>query len=179
MKKSIVYLSIFIVSISSCNYSSHKKQETVIYRKDGLSFNLPKYWKVKKDRPIDGIPDSRFISISDEEPFSKDSYLIITAIDSVSVEKTMQNLIAQSRTSYNKRKIEFGMLNEPKEIVIGRQNALRADFETRVINNRNKGSFTLFNLNGKTFSFISSVNVKDKKENCSVVDSVIKSLHLK
>lgn len=179
MKTTFLSVLALMLLLTACNYSSTKKKEFVLYSKGGWSFSLPKYWKVKKDRPIEGVPNSRFISASDDEPFSKDAYLIITAIDSVSVEKNLENLIIQSRASYHKRKIEFGMLNQPKEIMVGKQKVLRADFETKVITNRNKGSFSVFNWKGKTYSFIFSADVKDKKENFNVVDSVIKSLNVK
>ena len=63
--KGISYLVFaIIVLISACN-PSDKERKNVPYNKNGLSFNLPKYWKVKKDRAIDGVANSRFISISD------------------------------------------------------------------------------------------------------------------
>ena len=178
MKKILYFICAIIILISACN-SSDKEQKYVPYTKNGLSFNLPKYWKVKKDRSIDGVANSRFISISDEEPFSKDAYLIITSMDSVSLDKTLQNLIQQSRASYVKRNIEFGMLNEPKVVKIGKHEVLMADFETRIIATRNRGSLAVLHYKEKTFCFVSSVNIKDKKANFSVADSVIKSLQCK
>jgi len=177
--KGISYLVFaIIVLISACN-PSDKERKNVPYNKNGLSFNLPKYWKVKKDRAIDGVANSRFISISDEEPFSRDAYLVITSMDSVSLDKTLQNLIQQSRASYGKRNIEFGMLNEPKAVNVGKHQVLKADFETRIIATRNRGSLAVLHFKGKTFCFVSSVNIKDKKANFSVADSVIKSLNVK
>ncbi|RZK20394.1 MAG: hypothetical protein EOO86_04535 [Pedobacter sp.] len=178
MKRFSYFVWAFIILVSACN-SSDKKPQSIIYSKDGMSFSLPKYWKVKKDRPIDGVANSRFISVSNEEPFAKDAYLIITRIDSVSLVNTLQNLIQQSRASYSKRKVEFGMLNEPKVEKIGNHEVLKANFETRVITNRNRGSFAVLHYKGKTFCFVSSINIKDKKANFSVADSVIKSLSVK
>ncbi|AZI24455.1 hypothetical protein EA772_03475 [Pedobacter sp. G11] len=178
MKRYLFSICTLIIVISACNPSAEKQQNS-IYSKDGLSFSLPKYWKVKKDRTIDGVANSRFISISDEEPFSKDAYLIITSMDSVNLDKTLKNLITQSRASYGKRNVEFGMLNEPKTVKIGKYDVLKADFETRIIANRNKGSLAVMHHKGKTYSFISSVDIKDKKKNFSVADSVIKSLRVK
>ncbi|KQN33911.1 hypothetical protein ASE92_14795 [Pedobacter sp. Leaf41] len=163
MKTTFLSVLALMLLLSACKYSSTKKKEFVLYSKEGWSFSLPKYWKVKKDRPIEGVPNSRFISASDDEPFSKDAYLIITAIDSVSVEKNLENLIIQSRASYHKRKIEFGMLNQPKEIMVGKQKVLRADFETKVITNRNKGSFLFSIGRAKPFHLYSVLMLKIKR----------------
>ena len=61
--KNLKFLLITVL-FAACNYSSNKKQETSLYQKDGLSFQLPKYWKVGKDRPIEGVDSSRFLSVS-------------------------------------------------------------------------------------------------------------------
>jgi len=176
MKKFFIIIFTAFILIYGCNSS---KRKNVPYSKDGISFSLPKYWKIKKDRPIEGLAHSKFISISNEEPFSKDGFLIITAVDSVDLTKTLDNLIAQSRTSYARRKIEFSLVDKPKQIAIGDKKALRADFETRILTTHNKGSFTVLQLKHKTFTFTASTNVKDKLENFAVVDSVIKSLQMK
>lgn len=177
MQLSTVFLLLLVVAFG-CK-SSREKTKNVTYSKDGICFNLPKYWKIKKDRPIEGVADSRFISISNEEPFSEDAFIIITAIDSVSKDLTLQNLIKQSSISYAKRKIEFSLMGKPQTITIGDKKGIRANFETRLLAHRNTGSFTVLQLKNKTFTFTTSSSVKDKLENFSVVDSVIASLALK
>lgn len=177
MKNRFQLLLIFSVLLASCNYSANKKQEMLLYKKDGLSFQLPKYWKVEKDRPIQGVKDSRFLSVSNNEPLSGEEFFVITAIDTGNtLASTMDNLIEQSRISYSKRNIEFGLLNEAKELTIGLNKTLRVDFETKLLGNRNKGSFTVFNLKDKTFSFVSSAEAKNVKEHTKTIDSIIKSL---
>ena len=166
-----------LILLTSCNYSSNKKQESSLYEKDGLSFQLPKYWKVERDRPIEGVKGSRFLSVSNNEPLSGEEFFVITAIDTGNtLDSTMDNLIKQSRISYNKRNIEFGLLNEAKELTIGLNKTLRVDFETKLVNNRNRGSFTVFNLKDKTYSFVSSAEAKNFKEHTVKIDSIIKSL---
>jgi len=177
MKNRFQLLLLFAVLFASCNYSSSQKQEISLYKKDGLSIQLPKYWKVEKDRPIQGIKDSRFLSVSNNEPLSGEEFFVITAIDTGNtLASTMDNLIKQSRISYSKRNIEFGLLNEAKELTIGLNKTLRVDFETRLIGNKNKGSFTVFNLKDKTYSFVSSVEAKNIKEHTKAIDSIIKSI---
>lgn len=180
MQKSIlVIFSLLAIFIVACNYSSNRKPKHTVYTKDGLSFTLPEYWEVEEDRPVKNTPRSRFISVINNEPLNKDAYFIMTAIDSGNnLNRTLQMLVQQSRISYSKRKIEFGLLDKPKEKTIGQHKTLSVDFETRVIANRNKGSITVFNYKDKTYSFVSSIDIKDKKENFSVMDSVIKTLRV-
>jgi len=52
---------------------------------------------------------------------------------------------------------------------------LRVDFETKLLGNKNKGSFTVFNLKDKTYSFVSSAEAKNVKEHTATIDSIIKS----
>ncbi|RZL41726.1 MAG: hypothetical protein EOP00_24390 [Pedobacter sp.] len=180
MKNRFQLLLVFLVLFLSCNYSSNKKQETVLYEKEGLSFQLPKYWKVEKDRAIEGVLNSRFLSVSNKEPLSGDEFFVITAIDSgKSLSYIMDVLIKQSSASYAKRNMDFGLLTQAKAIKIGSRQALRSTFETKLIGSSNKGTFTVFNHANKTFSFISSAETKNIKENTAVVDSVIKSLKMK
>lgn len=177
MKNRFQLLLILAVFLAACNYSSNKKQETSLYQKDGLSFQLPKYWKVGKDRPIEGVDGSRFLSVSNNEPLAGEEFFVITAIDTINtLAETMDNLIEQSRVSYSKRNIEFGLLNQAKELTIGQHETLRIDFETKLLGNRNKGSFTVFNLKDKTYSFVSSAEAKNVKEHTKTIDSIIKSL---
>ena len=74
MKNRFQLLLILAVFLAACNYSSNKKQETSLYQKDGLSFQLPKYWKVGKDRPIEGVDGSRFLSVSNNEPLAGEEF---------------------------------------------------------------------------------------------------------
>jgi len=166
-----------MVSFGACDYGSKKKEEPILYKKNGLSFNLPKYWEVKKDRPIEGVEGARLISISNEEPFSKDSYLVITVINKEdNLENAIERIIRTLGASHNKRKIEFGILDKVAKIKIGNIDALRVGFETRIIANRNKGNITVFNLKGKNYSFVFSADVKEAKEDVEIVEQIIKSL---
>lgn len=177
MKNAFQFLIVILIFLISCNYSSKKKQEASLYKKDGLSIMLPKYWKVEKDRPIEGVKGSRFLSVSNNEPLNGEEFFVITAIDTGNtLASTMDNLIKQSRISYNKRNVEFGLLNENEELTIGDLKILRTDFETKIIGNRYKGSFTVFNLKDKTYSFVSSAEAKNVKEHTKTIDSIIKSL---
>lgn len=174
--RNLIFLLLITVSFS-CNYSANKKPEKHIYAKDGLSFELPQYWEVEKDRSIDGVADSRFISVSNNEPFADDSYFILTAVKSAkNLRFTLDNLIKQSRVSFNKRKMQFGLLSQPKPLVFGQHKVLRVGFETKVITTRHKGCLSVFEYADKTYSVISSAEFKDSKENIAVVDAVIKSL---
>lgn len=176
------YINLFVVVLlfASCNYSSNKNTEKVVYNKDGLSFKHSKYWEIEEDRPVKNTPDSRFISISDTEPFHKDGSLIITAVDSSSTsDKVLDNLMNQMKISFSKRNIEFGLEKQPYNLTIGEYKTLRADFVSKVLSKRSKGSLTVFNHNGKTYSFVFRIDVKDKVENFTVVDSVISSLKIK
>jgi hypothetical protein len=138
---------------------------------------LPKYWQVGKDRPIDGVANSRFISISNSEPLSGEEFLVITAIDAINtLPETLNNVIEQSRTSYSKRNIEFGLLDQVKTVAIGLHNTLRVDFETKLLAKKYNGSFTVFNLKNKTYSCISSAEAKNFKEHTVTVDSIIRSI---
>jgi len=173
--KNLKFLFITLL-FAACNYSSNKKQETSVYQKDGLSFQLPKYWKVGKDRPIEGLGGSRFLSVSNNEPLGGEEFFVITAIDTINtLAETMDSLIEQSSISYSKRNIEFGLLNQAKAITIGLHKTLRVDFETKLLGNKNKGSFTVFNLKDKTYSFVSSAEAKNVKEHTATIDSIIKS----
>ncbi|WP_162796348.1 hypothetical protein [Pedobacter namyangjuensis] len=176
--KNLIFLLLITVSFS-CNYSANKKPDKQIYTKDGLSFELPKYWEVEKDRPIDGVADSRFITVSNKEPFADDSYFVLTAVKSANnLRFTLNNLIKQSRISFSKRKMQFGLLGQAKPFVFGQHKVLRVGFETKVIATRNKGSFSVFDYAGKTYSVVGSAEFKDSKENTAVVDAVIKSLKI-
>lgn len=178
VKNTFKFLAVLILFVS-CNYSSEKKDKIVNYSKNGLSFALPKYWKVTKDKLIEGTKDSRLISISNEEPFAKDAYLIITEINKeVSLPKTMDRLINNLRAGYVNRKVDFGLLNEPVKVKIGDINTIRTDFETKIITTRNRGNITVLNLMGKTYSFVFSSEIKEWKENSAVVDTAIKSLRV-
>ncbi|MCZ4242758.1 hypothetical protein [Pedobacter punctiformis] len=161
----------------ACNYKSGEKPPPVTYSKDGLSMSLPKYWKVTKDRPIEGVDSSRIISITNKEPFSKDAYLVITSVnEKEELDKVLENLIQSLRASHSKRNIEFGLLDKVQKVKVGNIDALRVGFETKIVTTRNNGTLTVFNLNKKTYSFVFNSDVKESKENSGVVDSAIKSL---
>ena len=177
--KNVLLLGLALFIISACNYRSGKKKEYVKYAKDGLSFSLPKYWKVTKDKPIEGANDSRLVSASNEEPFSKETYLVITKMKrSDSLARVMEDCINSMRASHSKRKIEFGLLDKVTEIKIDTINALRVNFETRLLSTHNNGSMTVFNTKNNTCLFVINGDVKDKKENAQVLDSALKSFRL-
>ncbi|RYG15586.1 MAG: hypothetical protein EOO07_15050 [Chitinophagaceae bacterium] len=105
--RNLLYLLIVVLTCS-CNYSANQQTDVQLYTKDGLSFELQKYWEVEKDRAISGVANSRLITVSNNEPFVKDSYFVITAVDrKKSLAFTLENLIEQSRASFAKSDLSY------------------------------------------------------------------------
>ncbi|MGQ7854997.1 hypothetical protein ACUN24_12235 [Pedobacter sp. WC2501] len=180
MKKVFQSIAVLVFLFTSCNYSPSKKQESVLYEKDGLTFQFPAHWKVEKDKPIDGVAKSRFITIINHKIIRGQEFIIITASDSTgTLKETLDNLIKQSEISYTSGNIEFGVLDEAKEFKIGSQKVLRQNFETNQNNTSNRGIFSVFNSAGKTFSFTSMAEATNIIAHTAIVDSVIKSLKIK
>jgi hypothetical protein len=175
--KNIFGVVFSLLLLASCNYASRRKDQPVIYQKDGLSFLLPnKYWKVKKDRMIEGTEASRMISLENDEPLSKDAYLFLTQINAnLNLNSFLETTIRSCRSSYQQRKIAFGLLDTARNIRIGNKEVLRVGFETSIIANRNIGSITLFKLKGKTYSFIFSGEAIAARLHQKLLDSMISS----
>lgn len=174
--KYIAWLCLALTITNACSYRSGKKKEYVKYAKDGLSFSLPKYWKVSKDRPIEGVADGRLISASNEEPMGKEAYLVVTRTQKAdNLAEVMNNCINSMRASHSKRNISFGLLNQVGKIKIDTADALRVAFETKILGTHNNGTITVFNAKNNTFLFVFNGDVKDKNENAKVLDSALKS----
>lgn len=175
--KSIVVIIFSLWLFASCNYSSNRKDQPVVYQKNGLSFLLPnKYWKVKKDRTIEGAKGTRIISLENDEPLSKDAYLFLTQInENLNLNSFLETTIRSCRSSYQQRKIAFGLLDTVHNIKIGNKEVLRVGFETSIVADRNIGSITLFKLKGKTYSFIFSGEAIEAKHHQKLLDSMISS----
>jgi len=177
--KNILLLGFALAVMSACNYKSGKQKEYVKYDKDGLSFSLPKYWKVTKDKQIEGTIGGRLVSASNEEPFSKETYLVITkTAKSDNLAQVLEDCVNSMQASHRKRKIEFGLLGDVYQIKIDTADALRVSFETRLLGTHNNGSMTVFNTKNNTCLFVFNGDVKDKKENAQVLDSALKSFKL-
>ncbi|SDG22491.1 hypothetical protein SAMN05421827_104186 [Pedobacter terrae] len=176
MKNILSVIFSFLLFVS-CNYSSNRKDQPVLYQKNGLSIQLPnKYWKVIKDRPIDGIKGTRIISIDNQEPLSKDGYLVLTEINkNLNLSSFLEKTIRSYRSIYRQKKIAFGLLDTARNIKVGNKEALRVGFETSVIANRNIGSIALFKLKDKTYSFIFMGEAKEAKNYHKLLDSMISS----
>lgn len=173
-----IFIIIFsLLLFASCNYASNRKDQPVVYQKNGLSFLLPnKYWKVKKDRTIEGAKGPRIISLENDEPLSKDAYLFLTQInEDLNLNSFLETTIRSCRSSYQQRKIAFGLLDTVHNIKIGNKEVLRVGFETSIVADRNIGSITLFKLKGKTYSFIFSGEAIEAKHHQKLLDSMISS----
>ncbi|WP_157257946.1 hypothetical protein [Pedobacter ginsenosidimutans] len=175
--KNIFIIIFSLMLFASCNYASNRKDQPVVYQKNGLSFLLPnKYWKVKKDRTIEGAKGTRIISMENDEPLSKDAYLILTQInEDLNLNSFLEKTIRSCRSSYQQRKITFGLLDTARNIKIGNKEVLRVGFQTSIIADRNIGNITLFKLNGKTYSFIFSGEAIEAKHYQKLLDSLISS----
>lgn len=177
--KSLLLVCLALTLTSACNYRSGKKKEYVKYAKDGLSFSLPKYWKVTKDRPIEGVADGRLISASNEAPLSRETYMVITkTLKSDNLAQVMDDCINSMRSSHSKRNIEFGLLDQVAKMKVDTTNALRVGFETKALGVHNNGTMTVFNMKNSTFLLVFSGDVKDKKENAKVLDSALRSFRV-
>jgi len=175
--KNIFRIIFSLLLFASCNYASNRKDQPVVYQKNGLSFLLPnKYWKVKKDRTVEGAKGTRIISLENDEPLSKDAFLILTQINKdLNLNSFLETTIRSCRSSYQQRKITFGLLDTARNIKIGNKAVLRVGFQTSIIANRNIGSITLFKLKGKTYSFIFSGEAIEAGLHQKLLDSMISS----
>ncbi|TCD27372.1 hypothetical protein EZ456_09250 [Pedobacter psychrodurus] len=175
--KNIFVIIFSLLLFASCNYASNRNDQPVVYHKNGLSFLLPnKYWKVKKDKAVEGAKGTRLISVENDEPLSKDAFLILTQInEDLNLNSFLETTIRSCRNSYQQRKIAFGLLDTARNVKIGNKEVLRAGFETSVIADRNIGSITLFKLKGKTYSFIFSGEAIEAKLHQKLLDSMISS----
>jgi hypothetical protein len=175
--KNIFGVIISLLLFASCNYSSSRKDQPVLYKKSGLSFMLPnKYWKIKKDRAVEGAKGIRLISAENDEPLSKDAYLILTEINKdLNLNSFLEKTIRSCRSSYQQRKIAFVLLDTARGIKIGNKDVLRIGFDTSIIANRNIGSITLFKLKGKTYSVMFFGEAIEAKNHQKLVDSMISS----
>ena len=175
--KNIFIIIFSLLLFASCNYASNPNDQPIAYQKNGLSFLLPnKYWKVKKDRTVEGAKGTRIISIENDEPLSKDAYLILTQInEDLNLNSFLETTIRSCRSSYQQRKITFGLLDTARNVRIGNKEVLGVGFETSVIATRNIGSITLFKLKGKTYSFIFSGEATEARLHQKQLDSMISS----
>lgn len=176
--KNITTLMIVLL-FTACNSPVKQKKEVGLYDKNSLSFLIPKNWEVEKDTEIDGIANSRFLTLIKDRQHTDGEFIVITAIDSgISLNRYMDILIQQSEGGYAKRKVEFTQLTDPTESLIGSKKIVRVEFETKINDNRNKETLTAFYSGKKTFAFVTSAESTSANEHLAVVDAIIKSLKI-
>lgn len=125
---------------------------------------------------VEGTKGARIISLDNDEPLSKDAYLILTEInEDLNLNSFLETTIRSCRSSYQQRKITFGLLDTARNVKIGDKEVLRVGFQTSIIAERNVGSITLFKLKGKTYSFIFSGEAIEAKLHQKLLDSMISS----
>lgn len=145
------------------------------YTSEGLTMNLPPNWNVTKDK-TDTTVGTRLITIEDKNPDNTGGDLIISRLnDTLDLNVYMEILIRNTTESMTKRDISLKLVSKMKALRIGSLQALRVYFECLIQEQLIAGSFTVFNLDGKTYSATFNAGGKNSKEKDATVDRIIRS----
>lgn len=173
MTPSKIFICLFLL-FSACTGSPKSDHP---YTSNGLTMKLPPYWNVIKDK-TDSAAGTRLITIEDKNPtYTTGAYLVISEVnDTVDLNHALQTVIRTTTASLTKRNVPIKLVSEPEALSIGNAQALRIYFECPIPNELNTGTFTVFRLNGKTYTFVFTVAGKNSEEKIAPVDRIIRSL---
>lgn len=165
------------ILLLSCNSKSDSTPEKLnSYNKEGLSFDLPKYWEVAEDSQITG---GRYIEVENKEPLS--SGLVVMSIfdeaqDNTAVVEMMSNKYLNIFAEQN---LQYEILHQPKDVTIGSVNAKEGNGQVQALGEKEQIRVVVFDLpNGKTACVALTGNSDDFKENTKKSEEIIKSMKL-
>lgn len=162
----------------SCNSKSDSDQPEKLnsYNKEGLSFDLPKYWEVAEDSQITG---GRYVEVENKEPFG--SGLVVMSIfdeaqDNAAVVEMMSN---KYRSIFAEQNLQYETLHQPKDVTVGTVNAKEGNGQVQALGEKEQIRVVVFDLpNGKTACVALTGNSDDFKENVKESEEIIKSMQL-
>lgn len=165
------------ILLLSCNSKSDSDQpeKLISYNKEGLSFDLPKYWEVAEDSQITG---GRYVEVENKEPLS--SGLVVMSIfdelqDNAEVVEMMTN---KYRSIFAEQNYQYEILHQPKEITIGSIKATEGNGQIQALGEKEQIRVVVYELGGKTVCFALTTNSDDYKENVNESEEMIKSMKL-
>lgn len=165
------------ILLLSCNSKSDSDQPEKLnsYNKEGLSFDLPKYWEVAEDSQITG---GRYVEVENKEPLS--SGLVVMSIfdeaqDNNYVVEMMSN---KYRSIFAEQNLQYEILHQPKDVTIGTVNAKEGNGQVQALGEKEQIRVVVFDLGGKTVCFALTTGSDDYKENVKESEKIIKSMKL-
>lgn len=177
MKNLMLYL-VLGLSLASCDYKSPSPEtvETTGYAKEGLSFDLPKYWEVAEDSKMEV---GRYVEIENKEPLG--SGLVVMSIfdekqDNAEVVEMMNN---KYRRIFSEQNIQYELLDQPHEVTIGNIKATEGNGQIQMLGEKEQIRILVFDLpNQKTVCFALTSNSDDMKENKIFSEKILTSMKM-
>ncbi|MGO4292018.1 hypothetical protein [Chitinophaga sp. RAB17] len=145
------------------------------YTSDSLTMKLPPYWKVIKDETDTAI-GQRTIKIDDQNPKGTGNYLVICQLHvNADLKMVLEKTIESIQEVSAERSVAFKLLTGPEALRIGNLQALRATYEGSKDDYNYSGIFTVFHLDGKTYSLAFTTKGNNTVEKTAIVDKIIRS----
>ncbi|WP_295840911.1 hypothetical protein [uncultured Apibacter sp.] len=161
-KIKIFIFSLLIIIISCTKNKENNTKATQAYQKEGLSIDLPFYWKVKDDYLKEG---NRYIELDKYANYSVESTMAISIFkQKLSVDSILNNQINQLRTFY--QKVNFKVTNENKFIRLGKFDCISTFYEADDTKNKIYGQVGVIQYENKTIT----VQIIENKNNADMSD---------
>lgn len=140
-------------------FAACKPAADTLYKKNGISFNVPHDWKISEESK-----DDKKISINVEKKGTLSSGLlgISCILDNVSTEQMLdiyRSLLKENPTYRN------GTVAEPQQGKFSKYEATVLPFDFSVSDIKHKGKFYFFHHNKKSFTILVQEAVEDSKNN--------------
>ena len=177
MKKFIFYNLILMLAVS-CDYKSPSPEtvETSDYSKEGLSFDLPKYWEVAEDSKMEV---GRYVEVENKEPLG--SGLVVLSIfdetqNNTEVVEMMNN---KYRRIFSEQNVQYELLDQPHEVTIEKVKATEGNGQIQMLGQKEMIRIVVFDLpNKKTVCFALTSNSDDMKENKIFSEKILTSMKM-
>lgn len=146
-----IYITLLLISFLtfSCSKKEEAKGEKTTfthYQKDSLSFDLPTGWKVKQDYTN---KDGRYLEIDKYADYKVESTLGITVLNEIQLsDSVIASQIRQLQFYY--QKINFKLLEQNKNIKLGKYNTKMTTYEADNTKNKVYGKICVTQDKNKT-----------------------------
>ena len=145
------------------------------YTSDGLTMMLPPYWNVTKDK-TDSTDSTRLITIEDTRPRNTGATIVISVLnDSIDPNLFLEILIRHTTEAMTKRHVPIKLVSKTEALSIGNAQAVRVYFECPIPKQLIAGSFTVFSVNGTSYSLSFTADGKNSKEKDTTINRIIRS----
>ncbi|WP_303849086.1 hypothetical protein [Apibacter mensalis] len=147
MTKISVFIFSLIILVCSCTQSKESnKQTTNTYQKEGISINLPLYWKVKNDYFKEG---NRYVEIDKYTNYKVESTIAISIFNKkLSADSLLSDQINQLKYFY--QKVGFKVISKNKSTHIGKFDWITSNYEADDTKNKVYGEIGVTYYEDKT-----------------------------